>query len=53
MYYTVRERVKNKELEVLKIATQAQLADPFTKALTVAAFTQHATDIGILPSLDA
>ena len=52
-YYTVRERVKNKELEVLKIATLAQLADPFTKALTVAAFTQHANDMGILPSLDA
>lgn len=38
-YYTVRERVKNKELEVLKIPTQSQLADPFTKALTVAVFT--------------
>lgn len=43
-YYTVRERVKNREL---------LLADPFTKALIVAAFTQHATNIGILPSLDA
>lgn len=43
--------MKNKELEVLKIPTQSQLADLFTKALTVAAFTQYVSDIGILPSL--
>jgi hypothetical protein len=45
--------VKHKELEILKLATEAQLADPFTKALTVAVFTQHVKNIGILPNLDA
>ncbi|PRQ27363.1 putative RNA-directed DNA polymerase [Rosa chinensis] len=52
-YYSVRERVKHREIEVLKIGTDFQLADPFTKAMTVAAFKQHATEIGILPNLDA
>lgn len=52
-YYSIRERVKHKDLEVLKIDTLSQLADPFTKAMSVTAFKQHASDIGILPSLDA
>ena len=52
-YYSVRQRVKRKELVVLKISTLAQLADPFTKPMTVATFEEHATNIGILPRLDA
>ena len=51
-YYSVRENVKHKELDVLKIGTVEQLADPFTKPMTVAAFEKHAADIGILPTLD-
>lgn len=43
----------NKDKEVLKIDTLSQLADPFTKAMTITVFKQHASDIGILPSLDA
>ncbi|XP_040364311.1 secreted RxLR effector protein 161-like [Rosa chinensis] len=52
-YYSVRERVKHKELEIVKIHTLKQLADPFTKPLTVVAFQAHAKNIGILPALDA
>ena len=52
-YYSVREKVKHKELDVVKINTLKQLADPFTKALTIAAFQEHVTNIGILPTLDA
>lgn len=37
-YYSVRKRVKQRKIEVLKISTFSQLADPFTKALLVAAF---------------
>ncbi|XP_040374638.1 secreted RxLR effector protein 161-like [Rosa chinensis] len=52
-YYSVKERVKHREIEVLKVGTDFQLADPFTKAMIVAAFKQHATEIGILSNLDA
>jgi hypothetical protein len=52
-YYSVRERVKHGEIEIVKIDTNSQLADPFTKALQVATFQKHATEIGVLPSLDA
>jgi hypothetical protein len=52
-YYSVRERVKDEEIEIVQIDTKSQLADPFTKALPVAIFQIHATNIGVLPSLDA
>ena len=51
-YYSVREKVKRGELTVLSIDTNSQLADPFTKALSVAAFQKHTESIGVLPSLD-
>ena len=51
-YYSVREKVKRGELTVLSIDTNSQLADPFTKALSVAAFQKHTKSIGVLPSLD-
>ena len=50
-YYNVRERVKHGEISVLSISTDFQLADPFTKALSVAAFKKHIENIGVLPSL--
>ena len=37
---------------MLKIGTATQLADPFTKPMTIAAFEEHAAGIGILPKLD-
>jgi hypothetical protein len=52
-YYSVREKVKHGELDIVKINALKQLADPFTKALTVAAFQDHTANIGILPTLDA
>ncbi|KAK9924305.1 hypothetical protein M0R45_032683 [Rubus argutus] len=52
-YYNVRERVKHNEIEVAHIDTLSQLADPFTKALSVIAFQKHVADMGILPTLDA
>jgi hypothetical protein len=50
-YYSIRERVKHQELAIVKIGTLHQLADPFTKALTIAAFQTHTAGIGILPTL--
>ncbi|XP_040374525.1 secreted RxLR effector protein 161-like [Rosa chinensis] len=52
-YYSVRERVKHGEISVLSIITDSQLADPFTKALSVAAFKKHIENIGVLPSLSS
>ncbi|PRQ34200.1 putative RNA-directed DNA polymerase [Rosa chinensis] len=51
-YYSVRERVKHNELIIAKINTLNQLADPFTKPLTIAAFEKHTENIGILPTID-
>jgi hypothetical protein len=51
-YYSVRQRVKYREIEVLKISTLSQLADPFTKALPVVAFKKYISDFGVLLALD-
>jgi hypothetical protein len=37
-YYSVREKVKHKELDVVKINTLKQLADPFTRPLPLQHF---------------
>ena len=52
-YYSVRERVKHQEIDIVKISTLSQLADPFTKAMPIATFQQHAKDYGVLEALDA
>lgn len=52
-YYSVREKVKHGELDIVKINTLKQLPDPFTKALAIAVFQEHVANIGILPTLDA
>ncbi|PRQ56536.1 putative RNA-directed DNA polymerase [Rosa chinensis] len=52
-YYSVRQRVDFGDIEVLNIDTEAQLADPFTKALTVASLQKHIKYLGILSQLDA
>ena len=39
------------EIEVLDIGTESQLADPFTKALSISSFQKHVENMGILPSL--
>lgn len=51
-YYNIKERVKHRELAIVKIGTLHQLADPFTKLLTVAAFQTHIANIGILTTFD-
>lgn len=52
-YCSVREKVKHEELDIVKINTLRQLADPFTKALAIAIFQEHIANIGIRPTLDA
>ncbi|XP_062014739.1 secreted RxLR effector protein 161-like [Rosa rugosa] len=51
-YYSVRERVKHRELEVANVGTLSQLADPFTKALPIVAFQKHIKSIGVLANFD-
>ncbi|XP_061993790.1 secreted RxLR effector protein 161-like [Rosa rugosa] len=49
-FYSIRKRVKDGEVEISGIKTGDQLADPFTKALLVAAFKEHSRNMGILSS---
>lgn len=51
-YFSVRESVRDDEIEVIKIGTKEQLADPLTKALPVSAFTNHVKNMGVLCSFD-
>jgi hypothetical protein len=51
-YFSVRESVRDEEIEVTKIGTKEQLADPLTKALPVSAFVEHVKHMGILSSFD-
>ncbi|GJY98798.1 hypothetical protein Tco_0516228 [Tanacetum coccineum] len=46
-YHYVREQVKNGEIKVLKVHTDDNLADPFTKALPKGKVTDHANGIGL------
>jgi hypothetical protein len=46
-YFAVRESVRDGEIEVVKIGTKEQLADPLTKALPVIEFVKHAANMGI------
>ena len=51
-YFSVRENVRDKEIEVLKISTKDQLADPFTKALPVECFKKHVKAMGLINPRD-
>ncbi|XP_040369503.1 secreted RxLR effector protein 161-like [Rosa chinensis] len=51
-YFAVRESVRDGEIEVIKIGTKDQLADPLTKALPVSNFVEHVKNMGVLKSLD-
>ncbi|GJX54581.1 hypothetical protein Tco_0282950 [Tanacetum coccineum] len=46
-YHYVREQVKSGEIKVLKVHTDDNLADPFTKALPRGKVTDHANGIGL------
>ncbi|KAK9933329.1 hypothetical protein M0R45_020529 [Rubus argutus] len=50
-YFAVKESVRDGEIEVEKIGTKEQLADPLTKALPVADFVKHATNMGIMDTI--
>lgn len=52
-YYSVRQQVKYGEVEVLNIDTDSQLADPFTKALSISSFQKHIENMGILSNLSS
>ena len=51
-YFSVRECLRNADIEVVKIGTKEQLADPFTKALQVSEFSKHVKNMGILDNID-
>ncbi|XP_061999236.1 secreted RxLR effector protein 161-like [Rosa rugosa] len=51
-FYSIRKRVKDGEVEISGVKTSDQLADPFTKALSVAAFKEHSKNMGILSSFE-
>ncbi|GJW72164.1 retrotransposon protein, putative, ty1-copia subclass [Tanacetum coccineum] len=46
-YHYVRECVELGEINLLKVHTYANLADPFTKALSKGKLTQHARSMGL------
>lgn len=45
--HAVRDHVKNKDIEVVYIATKEMIADIFTKALPKPQFTKHRTNMGM------
>ncbi|GJR72116.1 hypothetical protein Tco_0084481 [Tanacetum coccineum] len=46
-HYGVREQVESGEIKILKVHTDDNLADPFTKALPRGKVTDHANGIGL------
>ncbi|GJT95020.1 putative RNA-directed DNA polymerase [Tanacetum coccineum] len=46
-YHYVREQVESGEIKILKVHTDDNLADPFTKALPRGKVTDHANGIGL------
>ncbi|GKF86521.1 hypothetical protein Tco_0254348, partial [Tanacetum coccineum] len=49
-YHYVRECVELGEIRILKVHTDNNLADPFTKALSNRKLTQHARGMGLRPT---
>ncbi|GJT05139.1 hypothetical protein Tco_0839601 [Tanacetum coccineum] len=47
IYHFVREQVESGEIKILKVHTDDNLADPFTKALPRGKVTDHANGIGL------
>ncbi|GJT69974.1 retrotransposon protein, putative, ty1-copia subclass [Tanacetum coccineum] len=50
-YHYVRECVELGEIRILKVHTDNNLADPFTKALSNRKLTQHARGMGLRPAM--
>nr|GFA85571.1 retrovirus-related Pol polyprotein from transposon TNT 1-94 [Tanacetum cinerariifolium] len=49
-FHYVRECVETGEIEMVKVHTDDNLADPFTKALAGPKLTQHARSMGLRPA---
>ncbi|GJV80721.1 hypothetical protein Tco_1516591 [Tanacetum coccineum] len=49
-YHYVREYVELGEIRILKVHTDDNLVDPFTKALSNMKLTQHARSMGLRPT---
>ncbi|GJU58360.1 retrovirus-related pol polyprotein from transposon TNT 1-94 [Tanacetum coccineum] len=49
-YHYVREYVKLGKIRILKVHTDSNLVDPFTKALSNRKLTQHARSMGLRPA---
>ena len=46
-YHLIREIVQKREIAVMKIASEQNLADPFTKTLLERVFTGHLEGLGL------
>ncbi|GAA0147771.1 hypothetical protein LIER_07391 [Lithospermum erythrorhizon] len=46
-YHLIRDMLNKGDIKVCKVATEANLADPFTKPLSQAKLDEHATNIGL------
>ena len=46
-YHYVREQIESREIKILKVHTDYNLADPFTKALSKGKLNKHAEGLGL------
>ncbi|GAA0147478.1 hypothetical protein LIER_07166 [Lithospermum erythrorhizon] len=46
-YHLIRDMLNRGDIKVCKVATEANLADPFTKPLSQAKHDEHAANIGL------
>ncbi|KAI5342737.1 hypothetical protein L3X38_010613 [Prunus dulcis] len=51
-YYTVREKVKSRDILAEHTNTHSMIADPLNKALPATVFHGHVKSMGLLPSFD-
>nr|GEY90946.1 putative retrotransposon protein [Tanacetum cinerariifolium] len=49
-YHYVRECIETDEIDIVKVRTDDNLADPFTKALAGPKLTRHARSMGLRPA---
>lgn len=49
-FHYIREDVERGYIRVLKVPTDDNLADPFTKPMTCAKHTDHSRNIGLRPT---
>ncbi|KAJ9558099.1 hypothetical protein OSB04_012713 [Centaurea solstitialis] len=49
-YHNIREVIEKGEIRLLKVHTNDNLADPFTKPMTCTKHIEHARNIGLRPA---